>query len=1372
MPCPLRILSVAVLAVAVALAHGGESGLPARPATTPYLAMPEAPPVPNGAFTAAVAFPNLTFQGAVAVRAVPGTNRLWVLEREGRIWSFEDDPSATTKTLVLDLNDDDLDTDDATPQAGHLTDGTRWWCQGWDDSGLMGLAFHPEFADPGSPNRGRFFICYQARNQPPAIGSAPVFRPDHVSWSNDIPGCFNRLSRFTVPAGTLQADPASELILVDQPDRHLWHNGGDLLFGNDGFLYLLNGDEGRADDYYARTQRVGGAFFGGVWRIDVDGPRPGISKAITHHPRKRNPADDAEPAPFTGNYGIPLDNPWVGLDGVLEEFWCIGLRSPHRMTIDPPSGRIFVGDIGQGMREEVDLIVKGGNYQWAYKEGHKNNRSDRQPPDYTVAVGVASGEDVIAVQNSATLSGNGLSPGQIAVGDRVRFTNHVGFYTVTAVSGYPHTALTITPALVSAVTVGTTVRRTTGFSVVSVDGSNTGSSAPNDYGSSQLTISGNGTLPLGSVIAFPGLGGSHQVIATSGTPDTTTITIRPGFASSPSVTPPLAGTALDRLTVFGEEQPPFMDFNRGGTYAFNAIIGGYVYRGSEHPALNGRYLLANNSSGRIFAIDPDASPATIELLFTMPTYDGGANGYRGLGGFGIDHDGEPLLCVMQAPGQPTNTSTGRLWKIIRSSSTVIGAPIPTELKDTGAFITDGDGTLTSLTPSPSLIPYGVNSPLWSDAAHKDRWIAVPDGSTIDFTTTGAWSFPAGTVFVKHFELTINEQTAERRRLETRLLMRSPGNGVYGVTYKWNAAGTQATLVGEGGVNETYTITESDGVSTRQQTWNYPSRNDCLSCHNSNAGHVLGVNTRQLNGAHTYTATGITANQLSTWSTIGLFSTPPDVADIPSLPALVHVADSGATIERRVRSWLDANCSHCHRPGGVHAPFDARYDTPLRQQGLIEQAAMIPLDVADARIIARGDLTRSLLHQRDSSLDAGIKMPPLAKNLVDTQAMAALETWIASLPYDPQLALGDLAQTYDGTPRSASVSAITDGVPAPVVQYTPSGGGTPSATPPTAAGSYAVNASISNDLLYQGSASGTLVIAKATASVALSDLVHLYDGTPKGPVVSTTPAGLTVAITYDGASGAPSAAGSYDVVVTIVDDNYEGSASSELLISPAPATVSLSRLTQTVDGSPKPVQVTTVPAGLATTVTYNGSATVPSALGSYAVVATVDDSNYSGSASDTLTITAEPTLYLAPPVRSEGDSGSSDAGVNAQLSVASTNTITVDWTISAGTATAGTDFTVVSGTLTFAPGETGKVILVPIIGDTRVEPDETVIVTLSNPVGVQLHAMMVVMTIFNDDTSGGSGGGGSGGGGGGCGLGGGISGLLALLLVVLRRNRLR
>ncbi|HEX3133382.1 MAG TPA: PQQ-dependent sugar dehydrogenase, partial [Planctomycetota bacterium] len=610
-----------------------------------------------------------------------------------------------------------------------------WWCQGWDDCGLMGLAFHPQFGQAGSLNEKTFFLCYQARNQAPAIGSAAdVYRPIDQSYNYEIIGCSNRLARFTFSTTSVATTAGSEVILINQPDRHLWHNGADVFFGSDGFLYTLDGDEGKSDDAFNNTQRINRNFLSGVVRIDVDGPRAGISHAISRAPSKRNPDDVNEPAPFSGNYGIPNDNPFVGVPGVLEEFYALGLRSPHRMTYDAVSGRILVGDIGQGTREELDLIVPGGNYQWGYKEGHKNSRSDRIPSPYQAATATTAGSSTLALSYTSPAANSDLPAGILNAGDRVRFANHGTIYQVLSVSGYPHASISLSPPLTQSVPAATVLMRTTGFTIASVGASTAASDLPNDLGTSTFTLTGTGTLVLGTSVSFPGSSGSFQIIAASGAPNTTSITIRPALSSAPAV-----GATVDRLTVIGSEQPPVMDFSRSGATAFSAIIGGYIYRGTEHPALLGKYILADNQRGIVYAIDGIGTMSpTIQTLFTMPNYaQFDANGYRGIGGFGLNHDNEPLICRMQVNGAQTNTSSGQIWKISRDSGTVVGTPIPSELKDTGAFTLDGDGTLTSMTPATALIPYAVNSPLWSDAAYKRRWVSIPNGQQVTFTPTGS-----------------------------------------------------------------------------------------------------------------------------------------------------------------------------------------------------------------------------------------------------------------------------------------------------------------------------------------------------------------------------------------------------------------------------------------------------------------------------------------------------------------------------------------------------------------------------------------------------------------------------------------------------------
>ncbi len=208
-------------------------------------------------------------------------------------------------------------------------------------------------------------------------------------------------------------------------------------------------------------------------------------------------------------------------------------------------------------------------------------------------------------------------------------------------------------------------------------------------------------------------------------------------------------------------------------------------------------------------------------------------------------------------------------------------------------------------------------------------------------------------------------------------------------------------------------------------------------------------------------------------------------------------------------------------------------------------------------------------------------------------------------------LGNLSQTYDGTPKSATATTTPSGL---AVSITYNG----SATAPTLVGSYAVVATIT-DPNYQGTASGTLNIAKAAATVTLGSLSQAYDGTPKAATATTTPSGLTVAFTYNGSATAPTAVGSYTVVGTISDANYQGSATGTLVISSASATVTLGSLSQTYDGTPKAATATTTPSGLTVAFTYNGSATAPTNAGSYTVVGTITSPGYTGSASGTLNI---------------------------------------------------------------------------------------------------------------------------------------------------------
>jgi uncharacterized repeat protein (TIGR03806 family) len=317
--------------------------------------------------------------------------------------------------------------------------------------------------------------------------------------------------------------------------------------------------------------------------------------------------------------------------------------------------------------------------------------------------------------------------------------------------------------------------------------------------------------------------------------------------------------------------------------------------------------------------------------------------------------------------------------------------IPALLSQTGVF-----KDTRNLAPSDGLIPYDLVVSFWSDGASKQRWVSLPK-EKIGFAPTGEWTFPAGAVFVKTFELPVDAANpAIRRRLETRLLVRDNHGGVYGADYKWRADNSDADLL-DSSLTEDIPIKSADGT-THTQTWYYPSRQNCLECHNAHTSGVLGVKTRQLNHDFTYPS-GVTDNELRAWNRLGLFSPGFSEADLPKFARLAPADDTTRSVEDRARSYFDANCSHCHRPGGTVANFDARYDTPLDQQGLVDGRVLIDERIDRSRVIAPNDIWRSIAFMRVNTVSE-IRMPPLARETIDERGVALLRQWITSLPGRP------------------------------------------------------------------------------------------------------------------------------------------------------------------------------------------------------------------------------------------------------------------------------------------------------------------------------------------------------------------------------------
>jgi mono/diheme cytochrome c family protein len=236
--------------------------------------------------------------------------------------------------------------------------------------------------------------------------------------------------------------------------------------------------------------------------------------------------------------------------------------------------------------------------------------------------------------------------------------------------------------------------------------------------------------------------------------------------------------------------------------------------------------------------------------------------------------------------------------------------------------------------------------------------------------------------------------------------------VYGADYKWRADDSDADLL-PSSLTEAIPIKTATG-QIRQQTWYYPSRKDCLECHNARAGGVLGVKTRQMNRPFKYPS-GVTDNELRTWNHIGLFTPGFKDADVEGFPRLAATDDATRSLVDRARSYLDANCAQCHRPGGTVAYFDARYDTPLEKQQLIDGPVLIDQGIDRPRIISPHDIWRSIVVMRMNTV-GDIKMPPLARETIDQRGVALLRDWITSMPgrsvLDPPV-ISPVGGTYDG-----------------------------------------------------------------------------------------------------------------------------------------------------------------------------------------------------------------------------------------------------------------------------------------------------------------------------------------------------------------------
>lgn len=312
-----------------------------------------------------------------------------------------------------------------------------------------------------------------------------------------------------------------------------------------------------------------------------------------------------------------------------------------------------------------------------------------------------------------------------------------------------------------------------------------------------------------------------------------------------------------------------------------------------------------------------------------------------------------------------------------------GAPadLPERLSATGCF-----EALSPLTPGPDLVPYGVRSPLWSDGTSKQRFLVVPPGEKVTIRDEGSWDFPLGSVLVKVFAA--DTGGGATRVLETRFLVRR-GTGWDFHAYRWNDAGTDATLVAEGGSEDVEMVWRGELVTV---PYYFPGPSDCGACHSEAAGLILGPRTEQLNGTFDYGP--VRANQLEALAAADLFAAP--LAAAEELPSLPDPADPDAPIAARARSWLHANCAHCHRPGGWAPPdlgMDLRYALPLADTATCDVPTLYlnPPGTSETRLVP-GSAETSAIWQRMTLGDLG-QMPPIGASVWDPVGAEVVREWI-------------------------------------------------------------------------------------------------------------------------------------------------------------------------------------------------------------------------------------------------------------------------------------------------------------------------------------------------------------------------------------------
>lgn len=927
--------------------------------------MPAAPPVST--LELETAFTGLSFSSPLCLRSPAGdTRRLFVCEKGGDLELIPDvTASSPSKTVFLNL-------DGILSSRGEAL-------RTESEMGLLSVAFHPDYA-----TNGYFFTVYNV-----TLGGLG----------------YQRLSRWHDPnLGDTVADPNSEEVLIEMRDQAGNHNGGDLHFGPDGYLYMSWGDEGNQNDSLNNSQFINKDFWSSITRIDVD------LEPEDYTPTDGTGSDDANLRPnnhaaiklYSGNplYEVPADNPWVGAttfngvgvnaNAVRTEFYAVGFRNPWRFSFDSVTGELWVGDVGQGAWEEVATVESGSNHGWAWFEGDANG------PKFNNAINGAS-------RANATLTapvwdyghGNGQFRGNSVTGGFVyRGTNIPDLFGKYIFCDY--------------------------------NSGNIWSLERNgDPGNPDVVriagdggIAGFGPDPSNGdvLMADVNSGQIHRLVSRdlgAGFPSTLTetgifsnladLTPNPGVVPYDVNLPFWSDHALKQRWFAIKNTVDQVGYAADGAWSLpNGMIWVKHFdleleRGN--PATKKRLetrVLVRNQTGETAntVVVPSAAPcqvlvpsnASLEATWAGVGFDD-SGWSAAVTGIGYDENNDYL---------PLFGAGGNLGNQMNGQNTSVYVRIPFQVTDAATVerltlrMKYDDGFVAFLNGQRVADANPPAALAWNSEASANN----PDGNATSFEDFNLDAFVAllqeGENLLAIQGLNDGINSSDMLVIPELLAGRvSYTEGSYGVSYRWNEAGTEAFLVGSGGENFDLTISTAEGDHV--QTWNIPSRASCNICHTPQAGHALSFNTRQLN--RDGVLEGMAGNFLTLLHDSGYLDTLP--ATPAALPRHVTAAQTEYSLEARVRSYLAVNCAYCHQDPGTALPsaWKGNHHLTIAETGIIDGAALAGTQHPSDRLIVPGNPDRSVILSRMATANGYTRMPAIATNELDEVNVQLVRDWI-------------------------------------------------------------------------------------------------------------------------------------------------------------------------------------------------------------------------------------------------------------------------------------------------------------------------------------------------------------------------------------------